>query len=241
MDDLSKAQVDNLSKPETIQGVKNLGWGSITMRNNSELRLAAWHWNENGTWSDPATKSGYYAGSAELGAPIHYGYSYSLPHRDFMTSGDPPLVAGFQSYWKSNPYLTSHFTGESDALHPQWVVIDMGMARGINAIHIQWVNPYAVGLCCAVLDRRQQCDGLGHGPEWRLEGFSFRCGAERQRRRCPPQAFRHACHHALHPRADVEILRYLRHSRVEGHSQLRRLRASDALCRNDRCARETTR
>src|SRR5579872_5589758 len=83
MDDLSKTQVDNLSKPETIQGVKNLGWGSITMRNNSELRLAAWHWNENGTWSDPATKSGYYAGSAELGTPIHYGYSYSLPHRDF--------------------------------------------------------------------------------------------------------------------------------------------------------------
>ena len=144
MDDLSKAQVDNLSKPETIQGVKNLGWGSITMRNNSELRLSAWHWNENGTWSDPATKSGYYAGSAELGEPIHYGYSYSLPHRDFMTSGDTPLVAGFQSYWKSNPYLTSYFTGESDALHPQWVVIDMGTARAINAIHIQWVNPYAV-------------------------------------------------------------------------------------------------
>src|SRR5215831_16934155 len=33
MDDLSKTQVDNLSKPEVIQGVKNLGWGSITMRN----------------------------------------------------------------------------------------------------------------------------------------------------------------------------------------------------------------
>ena len=144
MDDLSKKQVDNLTKPETIQAVKNLGWGSITMRNNSELRLAAWHWNENGTWSDPATKSGYYVGSADLGEPIHYGYSYSLPHRDFMTSGDSPLVAGFQSYWKSNPYLTSHFTGESDTLHPQWVVIDMGTARAVNAIHIQWVNPYAV-------------------------------------------------------------------------------------------------
>jgi hypothetical protein len=144
MDDLTKKQVDNLSKPETIQGIKNLGWGSITMRNNSELRLSAWHWNENGTWSDPASKSGYYTGSTELGEPIHYGYSYSLPHRDFMTSGDEPLVEGFQSYWKSNPYLTSHFTGESDALHPQWVVIDMGIARAVNAIHIQWVNPYAI-------------------------------------------------------------------------------------------------
>ena len=66
MDDLTKAQVDNLSKPETIQGIKNLGWGSITMRNNSELRLSAWHWNENGTWSDPATKSGYYVGTLKF-------------------------------------------------------------------------------------------------------------------------------------------------------------------------------
>ncbi len=144
MDVLSKKQVDHLSKPETVQGVKNLGWGSITMRNNSELRLAAWHWNENGAWSDPAAKSGYFTGGADLGEPIRYGYSYSLPHRDFMTSGDDPLVAGFQGYWKSNPYLASHFTGESDALHPQWVVIDMGVARPVDAIHIQWVNPYAV-------------------------------------------------------------------------------------------------
>jgi hypothetical protein len=144
MDVLSKRQVDNLSRLETIQGIKNLGWGSITMRNNSELRLAAWHWNENGTWSDAVNKSGYYTGSAELGEPIHYGYSYSLPHRDFMTSGDDPLIAGIQSYWKSNPYLTSHFTGESDALHPQWVVVDMGKYRQVDAIHIQWVNPYAI-------------------------------------------------------------------------------------------------
>ncbi len=144
MDDLSKNQVDHLSQPETIQGIRNLGWGSITMRNNSELRLAAWHWNENGTWSDPINHRGYYAGSATPGTPIRYGYSYSLPHRDFMTSGDSPLVAGLQSYWKSNPYLTCHFTGESDALHPQWIVIDMGKARAVDAIHIQWVNPYAV-------------------------------------------------------------------------------------------------
>ena len=144
MDDLTKTQIDNLSTPEAIQVIKNLGWGSITMRNNSELRMGAGHWNENGAWSDAAGKRGYFTGSAELGAPIHYGYSYSLPHRDFMTSGDGPLIAGFQSYWKSNPYLTSRFTGESDALHPQWVLIDMGPAPPVNAIHIQWVNPYAV-------------------------------------------------------------------------------------------------
>lgn len=143
MDVLSRKQIDHLSEPATIAGIRNLGWGSITMRNNSELRLAAWHWNEHGQWSDPSARQGYYTGSAALGDPIHYGYSYSLPHRDFMTSGDPPLIAGFQSYWKSNPYLTRPFTGESDALHPQWIVIDMGKTRDVDAIHIQWVDPYA--------------------------------------------------------------------------------------------------
>jgi hypothetical protein len=212
MDDLSKAQVDNLSKPEVIQGIKNLGWGSITMRNNSELRLAAWHWNENGTWSDPANKSGYYVGSADLGAPIRYGYSYSLPHRDFMTSGDLPLVAGNQSYWKSNPYLTSHYTGESDTLHPQWVVIDMGKARSVNAIHIQWVNPYAVVYVVQywVGDNNAMDWDMGPNGVWRA--FTHRRCAECQRWRCPSEAFGRTRHDAIRPRLDVEVLRNLRYT-----------------------------
>ena len=238
MDDLSKAQVDNLSKPETIQGIKNLGWGSITMRNNSELRLAAWHWNENGTWSDPATKSGYLRGSADLGEPIHYGYSYSLPHRDFMTSGDAPLVAGFQSYWKSNPYLTSHFTGESDALHPQWVVIDMGIARAVNAIHIQWVNPYAVIYVVQYWIGDNNAMDWDMGPNGVWKAFPSGTVTERQGRRCASEAFGCADHRPLRPRLDVEILRNLRHTRGAGHSELRRLRASDAVRRDDRCRRD---
>jgi hypothetical protein len=87
--------------------------------------MAAWHWNENGTWSDPAHNSGYFTGSTDLKAPIRYILSYALPHRGFSTSGDRPLQGPNLSYWKSNPYLTIKFTGESDALHPQWVVVDL--------------------------------------------------------------------------------------------------------------------
>ena len=47
------------------------------------------------------------------------------------------------SYWKSNPYLTSKFTGESDALHPQWVVVDLRAAKQVNAVRIAWASPYA--------------------------------------------------------------------------------------------------
>ena len=46
-------------------------------------------------------------------------------------------------YWKSNPYLTSKFTGESDALHPQWVVVDLQAEKPVNAIRIDWASPYA--------------------------------------------------------------------------------------------------
>jgi hypothetical protein len=47
------------------------------------------------------------------------------------------------TYWKSNPYLTSRFTGESDSLHPQWVVVDLNREKPVNAVRIVWASPYA--------------------------------------------------------------------------------------------------
>ena len=47
------------------------------------------------------------------------------------------------SHWKSHPYLTSKFTGESDTLHPQWVVMDLRAEKPLNAVQIGWANPYA--------------------------------------------------------------------------------------------------
>ena len=64
----------------------------FTYRNNSELRMAAWHWNENGTWSDAAHQSGYFTGSTELKEPIRYILSYALPHRGFLNQRRPPAA-----------------------------------------------------------------------------------------------------------------------------------------------------
>ena len=135
--------IDKVYTPHIIQESLSAGWGPITYRNNSELRMAAWHWTENGTWSDPAHKSGYFTGSTELKEPMRYILSYALPHRGFSTSGDRPLQGPNLSYWKSNPYLTSKFTGESDALHPQWVVVDLKAEKPVSAVRIAWANPYA--------------------------------------------------------------------------------------------------
>jgi hypothetical protein len=143
IDVLSRSEIDRVYTPHVIQESLSAGWGPITYRNNSELRMAAWHWNENGTWSDSAHRSGYFTGSTELKEPTRYILAYALPHRGFATSGDRPIQGPNLSYWKSNPYLTSKFTGESDSLHPQWVVMDLKAEKPVNAVRIQWAEPYA--------------------------------------------------------------------------------------------------
>ncbi len=143
MDVLSHDDIDKVYTPHILQESLSAGWGPISYRNNSELRMAAWHWTENGTWSDPAHTSGYFTGSTDLKEPVRYILSYALPHRGFSTSGDRPLTGPNLTYWKSNPYLTSKFTGESNALHPQWVVIDLQASKPVDAINIAWGSPYA--------------------------------------------------------------------------------------------------
>ena len=105
--------------------------------------MAAWHWTENGTWSDPARRSGYFTGRPELREPLRYILAYALPHRGFSTSGDRPAEGPNLTYWKSNPYLTSRFTSESDALHPQWVVVDLRAEKPVSAVRVAWAEPYA--------------------------------------------------------------------------------------------------
>ena len=126
------------------------GWQPVTYRQNTELAVEAWHWNPQGTWSDASGK-GYFTGAVTPTELIRYSYGYSLPHRGF-TRNDGTENTGFSrmtdgdenTYWKSNPYLTQHFTGESDALHPQWVVVDLVQNQLVDSIRIAWAEPHAV-------------------------------------------------------------------------------------------------
>jgi hypothetical protein len=143
-------EVDKVYSDPILKESLSAGWGPITYRQNTELQGAAWHWNPKGTWSDAAHQSGYFTGSSEPREVIRHSYGYPLPHRG-NTHGDgrsrskySRITDGDQStYWKSNPYLTSKYTGEDDALHPQWVVVDLGVVERIDTLRIDWANPYA--------------------------------------------------------------------------------------------------
>ena len=144
----SEAVDTGLAEPNLGRALAS-GWQPVSYRNNTELSIEAWHWNPQGTWSEPGQK-GYFTGSPTPAEPIRHSYGYSLPHRGF-TRNDGTPNAGFSrltdgddnTYWKSNPYLTQRFTGESNSLHPQWVVIDLSQVQQVDSIRIKWAEPYA--------------------------------------------------------------------------------------------------
>lgn len=149
VDILPQKNFDEVYTPEVLKESLSAGWGPITYRQNTELTQEAWHWNPSGAWSDAAHASGYFTGSATPGNFLRSSYGYAIEHRG-TTRGDESagrysrLTDGdTQTYWKSDPYLASRFTGEDDALHPQWVVIDFDAPQWIDAVRIAWGQPFA--------------------------------------------------------------------------------------------------
>jgi hypothetical protein len=144
----NEKNTERLLTNPVLKELLGAGWQTVTYRQNTELMIEAWHWNPRGTWSNAAKQEGYFTGSAEPASEkILHSWAYPLPHRG-ATLGDgngwSRLTDGdLKSYWKSNPYLTKAYTGEDDALHPQWVMIDLGGKVDVNAIKIAWGDPYA--------------------------------------------------------------------------------------------------
>jgi hypothetical protein len=149
VDGHEKGECARMLTDKNIAEMRSAGFGPLTYRLRTELAGEVWHWNPRGKWSDPAHYRGYWISDDSLGEPINLSYGYRLPRRgntidQANDDGYSRIVdADEESFWKSNPYLASHFTGEPDEAHSQWVVIDLGAAKPVNFIRIHWGAPYA--------------------------------------------------------------------------------------------------
>jgi len=149
VDGHEKGECAQMFTDKNIAEMLSAGLGPLTYRSRTELGCEVWHWNPRGTWSDPVHNCGYWTSDDSLGEAINVSYGYRLPRRgntidqanddgySRIADGNPT------SFWKSNPFLDAHFSGEADDAHPQWVVIDLGASKAVNAIRIHWGTPYA--------------------------------------------------------------------------------------------------
>ena len=121
IDRLNASATDKLFTDTVMNQVLTAGWQTVTYRQNTELFVEAWHWNPQGTWSDPGGK-GYFVGNPKPGDFVRHSFGYFLPHRGF-TRNDGTDAFGYSritdgdenTYWKSNPYLSKPHTGEEDS------------------------------------------------------------------------------------------------------------------------------
>lgn len=148
IDGAQRGEIDQLLTPANIAAIRRSGLRPLTYRLRTELAIEAWHWNPNGTWSDPARTQGYWTSSDAPGPPIQLSWGYHLPRRgdtvdnandtDFsrLTDGDRA------TFWKSNPYLDAAFLKDGEQ-HPQWLMVRLDRPSPIDAARIDWAEPYA--------------------------------------------------------------------------------------------------
>jgi hypothetical protein len=180
IDGMLRGQVRRVLTPYNISRMRSAGLRSVTYRTRAELGVEAWHWSEEGRWSDPARHQGYWTSSdhPRRHPPVTWGYG--LPRRGDTVDqandkGYSRLDDGDGStFWKSNPYLDRRYTGAAQN-RPQWVVISFEDRQPIDAMRIAWAEPYAAAF------RVQYWSGKGPGDtagRW----VEFACGPQTRAR-----------------------------------------------------------
>ena len=63
VDRIPRVATDKVFTEPILKQILSAGWQTVTYRQNTELFVEAWHWNPQGTWSQPGDK-GYFVGNA---------------------------------------------------------------------------------------------------------------------------------------------------------------------------------
>ena len=147
IDGLSRGRVEQVYTAHNIQALKRAGLRSTVYTLRTELAIEAWHWTEEGAWSDTAHRQGYWTGSDHPSRPVLAGWGYALPRRgdsidqandngySRLDDGDPA------TFWKSNPYLDPVYTHQ--ASRAQWVIATFPSDTAVSAARIRWARPFA--------------------------------------------------------------------------------------------------
>jgi hypothetical protein len=149
LDGHAKDEVERIYTAENVKKMRSAGLRKVAYRLRTELGIEAWHWNEQGAWSDAQHRQGYWTSSDRPDQQVLISHGYRLSRRgntldQAANDGFSRLTDGDDStFWKSNPYLDEHYTGEANDQRPQWVVVDLGEPRPVNFVSIHWGLPYA--------------------------------------------------------------------------------------------------
>jgi hypothetical protein len=148
IDGHEKGELDQMLSRANVDEMLSAGLKPISYRLRTELAGEAWHWNPKGSWSE--ANSGYWISNDKPGlSELSLSYGYRLPRRgntfDQANNDDYSRLDDGESrtFWKSNPYLDRHFTGQPNVTLPQWIVVDLGNKKFINAIRLNWAEPFA--------------------------------------------------------------------------------------------------
>ena len=148
LDGMEKGEVNLYLTPFNIGKMHSSGIRRVTYRTRPELGGEVWHWTEEGSWSDPAHKQGYWTGSDHPSKEPDVTWGYDLPRRgdsidnasnlgySRIDDGDPA------TFWKSNPYLDRRYTGLAET-RPAWIVLSFNKAVAVDVARIQWAAPWA--------------------------------------------------------------------------------------------------
>ncbi len=148
VDGMGRGEVAPAFTAHNVARMRQGGLQPITYRLRTELGIEAWHWNEAGTWSDPARHQGYWTSSDRAETPILLSHGYALPRRgdsvdNANNQGWSMLDDGdTATFWKSNPYLDTRYTHAP--AQAEWAKLDLGKRQAIGAARIDWGLPYAV-------------------------------------------------------------------------------------------------